>query len=86
MPTISISITYILRSDQRKGIKTRGSFVTRKVYTLYSYKITRFVPTDACHQGCIRNNNIRLPGEMCEESLYDNYAEANQGLVERIIH
>src|ERR1700730_12437772 len=84
MPTISISITYILRSDQRKGIKTRGSFVTRKVYTLYSYKITRLVPTDACYQDCIRNNNIRVLGEMCEESLYDNYEEANQGLVDKL--
>src|ERR1700730_12748619 len=64
-----------------KVLKLKGSFVTRKVYTLYSYKITRFVPTDACHQDCIRNNNIRVPGEMCEESLYDNYEEANQGLV-----
>ena len=49
-----------------KVLKLEGSFVTRKVYTVYSYNITRFVPTDACHQDCIRNNNIRVPGEMCE--------------------
>ena len=81
MPTISISITLYLLPISGKVLKLEGSFVTRKVYTLYSYKITRFVPTDACHQDCIRNNNIRVPGEMCEESLYDNYEEANQGLV-----
>ena len=67
-----------------KVLKLEGSFATRKVYTLYSYNITRFVPTDACHQDCIRNNNIRAPGEMCEESLYDNYEEANQGLVDKL--
>ena len=67
-----------------KVLKLEGSFVTRKVYTLYSYNITRFVPTDACHQDCIRNNNIRVPGEMCEESLYDNYEDANQGLVDKL--
>ena len=67
-----------------KVLKLEGSFATRKVYTLYSYNITRFVPTDACHQDCIRNNNIRVPGEMCEESLYDNYEEANQGLVDKL--
>jgi len=67
-----------------KVLKLEGSFVTRKVYTVYSYNITRFVPTDACHQDCIRNNNIRVPGEMCEESLYDNYEEANQGLVDKL--
>ena len=61
-----------------KIIKLEGSFVTRKVYTVYSYNITRFVPTDACYQDCIRNDNIRVPGEMCEESLYHNYEEANQ--------
>jgi len=65
-------------------LKLEGSFITRKVYTSYSYNITRFVPTDACHQDCIRNNNIRVPGEMCEESLYDNYEEANQGLVDKL--
>ena len=67
-----------------KVVKLEGSFVTRKVYTLYSYNITRFVPTEACYQDCIRNNNIRVPGEMCEESLYDNYEEANQGLVDKL--
>jgi hypothetical protein len=67
-----------------KILKLEGSFVTRKVYTFYSYNITRFVPTDACHQNCIRNNNIRVPGEMSEESLYDNYEEANQGLVDKL--
>ena len=45
-----------------KVLKLEGSFVTRKVYTLYSYNITRFVPTEACHQDRIRNNNIRVPG------------------------
>ena len=67
-----------------KVLKLEGSFVTRKVYTLYSYDITRFVPTDACHQDCIRSNNIPVPSEMCEESLYDNYEEANQGLVDKL--
>src|ERR1700757_3089509 len=67
-----------------KVLKLEGSFVTRKYYTVYSYNITRFVPTDACHQDCIRNNNIRVPGEMCEESLYDNYEEANQVLVDKL--
>ena len=67
-----------------KVLKLEGSFVTRKVYTVYSYNITRFVPTDACHQDCIRNNNIRVLGEMCEESLYDNYQGANQGLVNKL--
>ena len=67
-----------------KVLKLEGSFVTRKYYTVYSYNITRFVPTDACHQDCIRNNNIRVPGEMCEESLYDNYQGANQGLVNKL--
>ena len=67
-----------------KVLKLEGSFITRKVYTSYSYNITRFVPTDACHQDCIRNNNMRVPGEMCEESLYDNYEEANQGLVDKL--
>ena len=67
-----------------KVLKLEGSFITRKVYTSYSYNITRFVPTDACHQDCIRNNNMRVPGEMCEESLYDNYEEANQGLIDKL--
>jgi hypothetical protein len=67
-----------------KILKLEGSFVTREVSTFGSYNITRFVPTDACHQGCIRNNKIRVPGEMCEESLYDNYEKANQGLVDRL--
>ena len=65
-----------------KVLKLEGSFVTREVNT--SYNITRFVPTDACHQDCIRNNNVRVPGEMCEESLYDNCEEANQGLVVKL--
>ena len=67
-----------------KVLKLEGSFITRKVYTSYSYNITRFVPTDACHQDCIRNNNMRVPGEMCEESLYDNYEKANQGLADKL--
>jgi hypothetical protein len=32
----------------------------------------------------MQNNNIRVPGEMCEESLYDNYEKANQGLVDKL--
>jgi hypothetical protein len=32
----------------------------------------------------MRNNKIRVPGEMCEESLYDNYEKANQGLVDKL--
>jgi hypothetical protein len=67
-----------------KILKLEGSFVTREVYTLYSYNITRFVPTDACHQDCIRNNNIRVPGELCKESLYENYEEANQRLADKL--
>jgi hypothetical protein len=67
-----------------KILKLEGSFVTRKVNTFEWYNITRFVPTDACHQDCMRNNNIRVPGEMCEESLYDNYEKANQGLVYKL--
>src|SRR6266404_8725724 len=54
-----------------KVVKLEGSFVTRKVYTLYSYNITKFAPTEACYQDCIRNNNI-------------NYEEANQGLVDKL--
>jgi len=27
---------------------------------------------------------MRVPGEMCEESLYDNYEEANQGLIDKL--
>jgi hypothetical protein len=67
-----------------KILKLEGSFVTRKVNTFEWYNIRRFVPTDACHQDCMRNNNIRVPGEMCEESLYDNYEKANQGLVYKL--
>jgi hypothetical protein len=67
-----------------KILKLEGSFVTREVYTFYSCNITRFVPTDACHQDCIRKNNVRVPGEMCEESLYENYEKANQGLVDKL--
>ena len=67
-----------------KILKLEGSFVTREVHTVYSYNITRFVPTDACHKDCIRNNKIRVPGEMCEESLYENYEKANQGLVDKL--
>jgi hypothetical protein len=67
-----------------KVLKLEGSFVTRIVYTLYSYNITRLVPTEACYQDCIRNSNIRVPGETCEEYLYDNYEEANQGLVDKL--
>jgi hypothetical protein len=32
----------------------------------------------------MRNNNIRVSGEMCEESLYDNYEKTNQGLVDKL--
>jgi hypothetical protein len=67
-----------------KILKLEGSFVIREVYASRSYNITRFVPTDACHQDCMRNNNIRVSGEMCEESLYDNYEKANQGLVDKL--
>jgi|SRR5271166_3035277 len=67
-----------------KILKLEGSFVTREVCTFYSYNITRFVPTDACHQDCFRNNNIRVPREMCEESLYDNYEKANQELIDKL--
>jgi hypothetical protein len=67
-----------------KILKLEGSFVTREVCTFYSYNITRFVPTDACHQDCFRNNKIRVPGEMCQESLYDNYEKANQGLIDKL--
>ena len=67
-----------------KILKLEGSFVTREVHTFYSYNITRFVPTDACHKDCIQKNKIRVPGEMCEESLYDNYEKANQGLVDKL--
>ena len=67
-----------------KILKLEGSFVTRKVDTFESYNITRFVPTDACHKDCIRNNKIRIPGEMCEESLYENYEKANQVLVDKL--
>ena len=67
-----------------KVLKLEGSFVTRKYYTVYSYNITRFVPTDACHQDCIRNNKIRVPGEMCEESLYESYEKANQIIVKKL--
>jgi hypothetical protein len=57
-----------------------GSFVTREDDNFFSYNITRFIPTDACHKDSIRNNKIRVPGEMCEESLYDNYEKANQNI------
>src|ERR1700746_1816528 len=67
-----------------KILKLEGSFVTREVCTFDSYNITRFVPTDACHQDCIRNNKIRVPGEMCEESLYESYEKANQILVKKL--
>jgi hypothetical protein len=67
-----------------KVVKLEGSFVTREVDTFLSYNITRFVPTDACHQDCNRNYKIRIPGEMCEESLYDNYEKANQGLISKL--
>jgi hypothetical protein len=67
-----------------KILKLEGSFVTRKVDTFESYNITRFVPTDACHKDYIRNNKIRIPGEMCEESLYENYEKANQVLVDKL--
>jgi len=67
-----------------KVLKLEGSFVTREVGTFFSYNITRFVPTDACHQDCNRNNKFRIPGEMCEESLYDNCEKANQGLINKL--
>jgi hypothetical protein len=67
-----------------KILKLEGSFVIREVYASRSYNITRFVPTAACHQDCMRNNNIRVSGEMCEESLYDNYEKTNQGLVDKL--
>jgi hypothetical protein len=67
-----------------KILKLEGSFVTREFDTFYSYNITRFVPTDACHKDCMRNNKIRVPGEMCEESLSDNYEKAKQILVDKL--
>ena len=67
-----------------KILKLEGSFVSREVCTFVTYNITRFVPTDACHQDCMRNKKIRVPGEMCEESLYDNYEKANQELVDKL--
>jgi hypothetical protein len=67
-----------------KILKLEGSFVTREFDTFYSYNITRFVPTEACHKDCMRNNKIRVPGEMCEESLSDNYEKAKQILVDKL--
>jgi hypothetical protein len=81
-----IHLDYFLSCIPINGniIKLEGSFVTRQVDTSFPYNITRFVPTDACYQDCFRNNNIRVPREMCEESLYDNYEKANQGLVDKL--
>jgi hypothetical protein len=67
-----------------KILTLEGSFVTREADNFFSYNITRFIPTDACHKDCIRNNKTRVPGEMCEESLYDNYEKANQGLLDKL--
>jgi hypothetical protein len=64
-------------------LKLEGRFVTREVCTFISYNITRFVPVDDCHRDCIRNNT-RVPGELCVESLYDNYEAANQALLEKL--
>jgi hypothetical protein len=64
-------------------LKLEGRFVTRELDTFDSHKITRFVPVDDCHRDCIRNNT-RVPGELCEESLYDNYEEADQALLDRL--
>jgi hypothetical protein len=66
-----------------KILKLEGRFVTREVGTFYPYNITRFVPVDDCHRNCIRNNT-RVPGEVCEESLYDNYEAANQALLKKL--
>ena len=64
-------------------LKLEGRFVTREICTFFSYNITRFVPVDDCNRNCIRNNS-RVPAELCEESLYENYEAANQALLEKL--
>jgi hypothetical protein len=64
-------------------LKLEGRFVTREVCTFFSYSITRFVPIDDCHRDCIRNNT-RVPGELCEEALYDNRKSAKQAPIEKL--
>jgi hypothetical protein len=63
-----------------RKLKLEGRFVTREVCTFFPYNITRFLPVDDCHRDRIRNN-ARVPGELCEESLYKNYEAANQALL-----
>ena len=80
-----IHFDYILSCIPVNGriLKLEGRFVTREVCTFFSYNITRFVPVDDCYRDSIRNNT-RIPGELCEESLYDNYEEATQALLEKL--
>ena len=46
--------------------------ISGKVLKLEGYFVSRKVYT------------TRVPGEMCEEPLYNNYKEANQGLVDKL--
>jgi hypothetical protein len=80
-----IHLDYFLSCIPINGtiLKLEGSFVIREVCTFYSYNITRFVPAEDCYQNCVRNNT-RIPGELCEESIYGNYEQANKILVKKL--
>jgi hypothetical protein len=80
--TYNIYFDYFLPCIPVNGriLKLGGRFVTREVCTFFSYNITRFLPVDDCHRDRIRNNT-RVPGELCEESLYKNYEAASQALL-----